>query len=155
YLSIEVIGQPLIVVRDEKKQVRVQSALSRHRGAIITESCGRARAFSCPYHSWPYSMSGELKSTTGNPPPMADVQGFKKEDHSLTQIRSEIWGGFIFITFNEQAEPLKQWLGDLPVFLAAYDLENMEWTHRDTYEVECNWKVWLENAFENYHVPTI
>ena len=31
----------------------------------------------------------------------------------------------------------------------------MQWTHRDEYEVGCNWKVWLENAFENYHAMTI
>jgi choline monooxygenase len=155
YFSIEVIGQPLIVVRDETKQVRVQSALCRHRGAIITESAGKCRAFVCPYHSWTYSLSGKLMSTPGNPPPMAGAECFKKEGHTLSQIRSELWGGFIFITFNEKAEPLKQWLGDLPQFLEGYDLESMTWTNRDTYEVDCNWKVWLENAFENYHVPTI
>lgn len=155
YYSIEVIGHPLIVVRDEAKQVQVQSALCRHRGAIITEAAGKTRAFVCPYHSWTYSLSGKLMSTPGNPPPMAGVECFRKEDHTLTQIRTELWGGFIFITFNEKAEPLQQWLGDLPRFLEAYDLENMVWTNRDTYEVPCNWKVWLENAFENYHVATI
>jgi choline monooxygenase len=155
YYAIEVVGQPLIVVRDEARRVRVQSALCRHRGAIITEGAGKCRAFVCPYHSWTYSLSGELMATPGNPPPMAGVECFSKADHRLTQIRTEQWGGFIFITFNENAEPLHQWLGDLPQFLKGYDLENMVWTHRDTYEVPCNWKVWLENAFENYHVATI
>ncbi len=155
YYSIEVIGQPLIVVRDEARQVRVQSAVCRHRGAIITEGSGKCRAFVCPYHSWTYSLSGKLMSTPGNPPPMAGVECFEREDHTLTQIRTELWGGFIFITFNQDAEPLAHWLGDLPRFLEAYDLENMVWTNRDTYEVPCNWKVWLENAFENYHVATI
>jgi choline monooxygenase len=155
YYSIEVIGQPLIVVRDETKQVRVQSALCRHRGAIITQTAGKTRAFACPYHSWTYTLSGKLVGTPGNPPPMAGVECFDKEDHGLTQIRTEVWGGFIFITFNEKAPPLREWLGDLPQFLQGYDLENMVWTNRDTYEVACNWKVWLENAFENYHVATI
>lgn len=155
YYAIEVIGQPLIVVRDDTKQVRVQSALCRHRGAIITEGAGHCRAFVCPYHSWTYNLSGKLMSTPGNPPPMAGVECFRKEDHTLTQIRTQIWGGFIFITFNESAPPLLEWLGDLPRFLEAYDLDNMVWTNRDTYQVDCNWKVWLENAFENYHVATI
>lgn len=155
YFSIEVIGQPLIVVRDDGNKVRVQSALCRHRGAIITEKAGHCRAFVCPYHSWTYNLSGKLMSTPGNPPPMAGVEGFRKEDHTLNQVRSELWGGFIFITFNDQAPPLRQWLGDLPDFLQGYDLESMVWTNKDVYEVDCNWKVWLENAFENYHVPTI
>ena len=155
YYSIEVIGQPLIVVRDETKQVRVQSALCRHRGAIITEGSGKCRAFVCPYHSWTYNLSGKLMSTPGNPPPMAGVECFNKDDHTLTQVRTELWAGFIFITFNDKASALREWLGDLPEFLEGYDLENMVWTNRDTYEVGCNWKVWLENAFENYHVATI
>jgi choline monooxygenase len=155
FFSIEVVGQPLIVVRDETNQVKVHSALCRHRGAIITEGKGKCRAFVCPYHSWTYALGGKLVSTPGNPPPMAGVEGFRMSDHNLTPIRSELWGGFIFITFDEKAEPLTRWLGDLPEFLAGYDLENMQWTNKDTYEVDCNWKVWLENAFENYHAMTI
>ncbi|MGE5615705.1 MAG: aromatic ring-hydroxylating oxygenase subunit alpha [Bacillota bacterium] len=155
YFSIELVGHPLIVVRDESGQVRVHSALCRHRGAIITEDKGKCRAFVCPYHSWTYALSGKLVSTPGNPPPMAGCEGFRMADHGLMPIRAEQWGGFIFVTFNESASPLLQWLGDLPKFLEAYDLENMQWTNKDTYEVACNWKVWLENAFENYHAMTI
>ena len=155
FFSIELVGQPLIVVRDENKQVRVHSAICRHRGAVITESAGRCRGFVCPYHSWTYGLSGKLIGVPGTPPPMEGSEGFKMADYSLTPVRSELWGGFIFATFNESAPPLVEWLGDLPGFLAGYDLENMQWTHRDTYEVDCNWKVWLENAFENYHAMTI
>ena len=155
FFSIELIGQPLIVVRDESGGVRVHSAVCRHRGAIITQSQGKCRAFVCPYHSWTYSLEGKLLGTPGSPPPMAGVEGFRTADYGLTQIRTEMWGGFIFITFDEEARPLLEWLGDLPAFLADYDLENMQWTNKDVYEVDCNWKVWLENAFENYHAMTI
>lgn len=155
FYSIEFLGQPLIVVRDEANEVRVHSALCRHRGAIITEGKGKCRAFVCPYHSWTYSLAGKLVSTPGNPPPMAGVEGFRPQDHNLTPVRAELWGGFIFVTFNEKAEPLLQWLGDLPKFLENYRLEDFQWTHRDEYLVDCNWKVWLENAFENYHAMTI
>jgi len=155
YYSIEIVGQPLIVIRDENQQVRVHSALCRHRGAIITEGAGHCRALVCPYHSWTYSPSGKLLNTPGNPPPMAGVSGFNMADHNLISIRTELWCGFIFINFDENAEPLMSWLGDLPEFLSSYQLENMQWTNRDMYEVDCNWKIWLENAFENYHVPSI
>lgn len=155
HFSIEIVGRPLIVVRDETDQIKVHSALCRHRGAIITEGAGKCRAFVCPYHSWTYSLSGKLMATPGNPPPMAGAAGFKPADHGLNTLRSDTWAGFIFVNFDNEAPPLKEWLGDLPDFLAAYKLEDMQWTHRDTYEVDCNWKVWLENAFENYHVPTI
>jgi choline monooxygenase len=155
FFSIEIVGHPLIVVRDDVGEIRVHSAICRHRGAVITEGHGHCRAFVCPYHSWTYAIDGRLVGTPGNPPPMAGAEGFSNADHGLTPVRSETWAGFIFVTFNETAEPLLRWLGDLPEFLAGYRLEEMRWTHRDVYDVECNWKVWLENAFENYHVPTI
>src|SRR5687768_8127040 len=115
FFSIEVIGQPLIVVRDEQGQVRVHSAICRHRGAIIAEGKkGKCRGFVCPYHSWTYALDGKLISTPGHPPPMAGAEGFKPSEHGLNAVRSDIWGGFIFATFNEKAESLKEWLGDLP-----------------------------------------
>jgi choline monooxygenase len=86
---------------------------------------------------------------------MAGVAGFNMADHNLISFRTEFWGGFIFVNFDENAESLLSWLGDLPEFLSSYQLENMQWTNRDMYEVDCNWKIWLENAFENYHVPSI
>ena len=155
FFSIELVGQPLIVVRDDANEIRVHSALCRHRGAIITEGQGKCRAFVCPYHSWTYSLAGKLVSTPGNPPPMAGVEGFRPQDHNLTPVRAEVWAGFIFVNFDEKAPPLLEWLGDLPQFLANYRLEDFQWTNRDEYVVDCNWKVWLENAFENYHVATI
>jgi choline monooxygenase len=155
YFTIEVLGQPLVAVRDDTGHVRVHSALCRHRGAMIAQGAGKCRAFVCPYHSWTYNLGGQLVATPGNPPPMEGAEGFRKEDYRLNAIRSEQWGGFIFVTFNAHARPLLEWLGDLPALLKSYDLEDMVWTHRDTYEVPCNWKIWLENAFENYHVPTV
>ncbi len=155
FFSIELVGHPLIVVRDDAGEVRVHSAICRHRGAVVTEGQGRCRAFVCPYHSWTYALDGKLVGTPGSPPPMAGAEGFERAQYGLTPIRTETWGGFIFVTFNPGAQALREWLGDLPAFLADYDLENMQWTHKDVYDVECNWKVWLENAFENYHAMTI
>jgi choline monooxygenase len=155
FFSIELVGHPLIVVRDDAGEVRVHSAICRHRGAVVTEGQGRCRAFVCPYHSWTYALDGKLVGTPGNPPPMAGAEGFERAQYGLTPIRAETWGGFIFVTFNQEAQALREWLGDLPAFLADYDLESMQWTHKDVYDVECNWKVWLENAFENYHAMTI
>jgi choline monooxygenase len=154
YFTHQVIGQPLIVVRDGS-EVRVHLGVCRHRGAIITQGKGKCRSFVCPYHSWTYALSGKLVGIPGSPHPLAGVEDFSNDDYGLIPIRSGIWGGFIFVTFNADAAPLQTWLGDLPEFLAEYKLEEMQWTHVDEYNVDCNWKVWLENAFENYHVATV
>lgn len=155
YFSIEILGKPLIVVRDESEQLRVHLGLCRHRGAILTEGAGRCRSFICPYHSWTYSLSGKLVGIPGSPHPLTGVESFDDADYGLLPVRCETWDGFIFVTFYEDAPPLQAWLGDLPAFLDDYDLAQMQWTHADVYDVDCNWKVWLENAFENYHVATV
>ncbi len=155
FYTLTLIGQPLIVVRDKDQRVHVLSAVCRHRGAVITESEGRCRQFVCPYHNWTYAHDGELIDTPGLPPPMAGAEGFDRANYRLNAVRTDFWAGFIFVTFNPHPQPLMRALGTLPGFLRNYRLEDMRYTHRDVYEVECNWKVWLENAFENYHVPTI
>ena len=156
FYTIQLVGQPLIVVRDNQNQVRVHSAICRHRGALIAEGeAGHCRTFVCPYHSWTYDLDGSLRATPGNPPPMAGVERFETRDYGLTPVRSDSWAGFVFVSFNPHPKPLLDWLEGLPAFLRNYDIQDMQFTHRDIYEVDCNWKVWLENAFENYHVPTI
>ena len=155
YFTMEIVRQPMIVVRDETGHVRVHLALCRHRGAIVAQGSGHCRSFICPYHSWTYALNGRLVGIPGSPHPLAGVDDFENADYGLVPVRAEMWGGFIFVTFNSEVKPLVEWLGDLPEFLADYSLEDMQWTHRDEYEVDCNWKVWLENAFENYHVATV
>ena len=155
FYTIPLLGQPLLVVRDIGSKVHVHSAVCRHRGAIVAAGEGNCRAFICPYHSWTYRLDGGLAAVPGAPSPYDGVENFDKGALGLTPVRSEIWAGFIFVNFDPQAKPLMQWLGGLPDFLARYRIEEMQFTHRDIYEVDCNWKVWLENAFENYHVATI
>ena len=154
FFSIPLLSRPLVVARDQNNNVNVLSAVCRHRGAVITESDGRCKQFVCPYHNWTYALNGELVKTPGAPA-MDESAGFDRSKHGLHALRTEFWGGFIFINFDAHAKPLLESLGTLPKFLENYRLEQMQFVRRDIYEVDCNWKVWLENAFENYHVPHI
>ena len=99
---------------------------------------------------------GELVSTPGSPPPMAGAEGFTPADHGLTPVRAETVGRLHLRHLQrERAAAACRGSATCQRFLEGYDLENMQWTHRDDYVVDCNWKVWLENAFENYHAMTI
>jgi choline monooxygenase len=156
FYTIDLLGEPLIVVRDKRNEVHVLSAVCRHRGSVIaTNTEGNCKAFVCPYHSWCYDLDGGLIDTPGLPPPMRDVQAFQTDDHGLMRMRSDTWAGFLFVTFNPRPKPLLEALGELPGFLANYRIDEMQFTHRDIYDIDVNWKVWLENAFENYHAPTV
>ena len=66
-----------------------------------------------------------------------------------------MWGGFMFVNFDDKAEPLLKYLGNLPQDLAAYDCENLVTTRVVVHEIECNWKIHIENAMEEYHLPSV
>jgi choline monooxygenase len=155
YYTVEVAGEPLLIVRDEHDVIRAHSAVCRHRGTVVADGVGNCRAFQCPYHNWTYALSGELLGTPGRPRPMDDVDGFDRAQYGLLPIRTDSWGGFIFVNIDGTAPDLHTWLGDLPERLKNYGLEDLRCTNRATYHVDCNWKVYLENAFESYHVATV
>jgi phenylpropionate dioxygenase-like ring-hydroxylating dioxygenase large terminal subunit len=86
---------------------------------------------------------------------MEQTPGFREEDYPLIPVRLEQWAGFIFVNFDDRAPGLMQYLGDLPEVLASYRMADMVCVRRKEYEIACNWKIYVENAMEAYHVPTV
>lgn len=151
YTAFDFAGVPVVLVRDEGGAVRAFVNSCRHRGTKIVDGAGTVTAFRCPYHSWVYGLDGALHVA----PQMEDTAGFAKTDFGLTPIRLETWDGFLFICFDPKADGLAAWLGDLPARMAPYRFADMVCTRRKTYELACNWKIYVENAMESYHVPTV
>ena len=152
YFAFEFVGVPVVVVRGRDGQVRAFANSCRHRGAKVIQGEGKCTVMSCPYHAWTYAIDdGRLIGAME----MDETEGFAKKDFGLLPLRLELWGGFMFLNFDKDAAPLSEWLGDLPEVLAAYKLEEMVTTRRVEYDLDCNWKVYVENAMESYHVPTV
>lgn len=151
YFAFDFVGVPVVVVRGDDGAVRAFANSCRHRGSVVAQGEGTCRAFRCPYHSWAYGLDGRLLSA----PEIDQTRNFDFADYGLVPIRLESWGGFLFITFDERAAPLSDWLGDLPERLASYRFDDMVCVRRKEYMLECNWKVYVENAMEAYHVPTV
>lgn len=152
YFAFEFVGVPVVVVRGRDGRVRAFANSCRHRGAKVMQGEGKCTVMSCPYHAWTYAIDdGRLIGAME----MDETAGFSKKDFGLVPLRLELWGGFMFLNFDEDAAPLSDWLGDLPEVLAAYRLEEMVTTRRVEYDLACNWKVYVENAMESYHVPTV
>ncbi len=152
YFAFEFVGVPVVVVRGRDGQVRAFANSCRHRGAKVMQGEGKCTVMSCPYHAWTYAIDdGRLIGAME----MDETEGFAKKDFGLLPLRLELWGGFMFLNFDKDAAPLSEWLGDLPEVLAAYKLEEMVTTRRVEYDLDCNWKVYVENAMESYHVPTV
>ena len=88
FLTVDLLGEPIIVVRDRAGKVRAFANTCRHRGTRLVSGSGRCPAIRCPYHSWTYSLTGELIGAPG----MEGVVSFNKADYGLIPIRNESWG---------------------------------------------------------------
>ena len=86
---------------------------------------------------------------------MDDTVGFKLANYGLIPVRLEIWGGFIFVNFDDEAEGLLDYLGDAPEVLKSYNCADLVCARIKTHEVDCNWKIHIENAMEDYHLPNV
>ena len=148
FFTLTLLGERLIVVRDEDNQVQVLSNVCRHRAAQIVEGKGNQRRFECPYHSWTYSLKGELIGA----PEMQHTDNFDKKQCQLATPRVEVWEGFIFVNFDQQAAPLGPRLAPLSERLQHYNLSEMRTVQTATYEGNWNWKIMVENYMEAYHV---
>jgi phenylpropionate dioxygenase-like ring-hydroxylating dioxygenase large terminal subunit len=151
YFTFDVAGVPLIIVRGMDGTIRALSNSCRHRGAKLIEGAGNARSFRCPYHSWLYDTLGRLRGAGG----MDGVKGFALEDYGLPEVKCELWGGFVFVNLDPAAAPLAAWLGDLDERLGSYGLADLRRTRTVERILECNWKVFVENGMEEYHLPTV
>ena len=151
YITVDYVGIPLIIVRGDDGEIRAVANSCRHRGTPVADGEGNCRAFTCPYHGWVYDLDGRLHSCPG----MEKTEGFDMSAQGLIPLRLEVFGCFMFINFDGNAQPLINYLGDFPEILGSYGLENLTLVRRLVHEVPCNWKVHIENAMEEYHLPMV
>ena len=148
YLSLDIVGEPIVVVRDAAGDLRALSAVCRHRYMVLVEpGRGRAEYLTCPYHLWRYKLDGRLDSA----PFMADVRGFDRAACRLPIFQVEEWEGFVFVNLDPAASALASRLEPVRQVLARYRLANaLEVAFYDR-RWDCNWKLALENGSESYH----
>ncbi|MCK6453717.1 MAG: aromatic ring-hydroxylating dioxygenase subunit alpha [Alphaproteobacteria bacterium] len=151
YLVFDYVGISTIIVRGKDRKVRAFANTCRHRGSAVMAGEGNCKAMRCPYHSWTYGLDGSLIAT----PYMNLTENFDPGAYSLAPIRLEVWGGFVFINFDANAESLRSYLGDLVDNTEGYRFDDMVCARRLTYEIAANWKLFYENFAEQYHIPFI
>jgi phenylpropionate dioxygenase-like ring-hydroxylating dioxygenase large terminal subunit len=151
YFTLTFAGVPIIVLRNNEGELRAFANSCRHRGTALLEGSGNCRLIVCPYHSWSYQLDGGLTAA----PEMQKTHGFDPAEHALVPIPLDTWGGFLFVNFDRNAAPLADYLGDLPERVVPYRLDQMACARRKEYVMECNWKLFVENAKESYHIATV
>jgi len=151
FFTLELAGEPLVVVRGADGELRAFFNVCRHHAAAVaTAPCGTAQHLRCPYHGWTYGLDGSLKGA----PEFAGVCNFDRAANGLAPVRVAVWEQFVFVSLNEQAAPLTDFLGDLPERIAPLGLSRLHFFERKTYSLRCNWKVYVDNYLDGgYHVP--
>jgi choline monooxygenase len=151
YFTTELIGEPLVFVRGLDGQLRGFYNVCRHRAGPPAEGCGSRKLFRCGYHGWTYGLDGALINATE----IEGVQGFRAEDFALVPVRTEEWFNLVFVNLDSEAPPLREALGELPRQAEKFPFAGMKLFERRTYDMKCNWKTYVDNYLEGYHLPSV
>jgi choline monooxygenase len=149
YFTAEVAGEPIIVVRDKQGILRAFSNVCRHRAGPIALGSGCKHVLRCQYHGWTYTLEGKLIGT----PDTDGVEFFDRSTMGMVPIRVETWEQFIFVNFDAAAPPLAEVLGQIPRQAAGFQFAGLQFAERRDYVIDCNWKVYVDNYLEGYHIP--
>jgi len=151
FFTVEIAGEPLVVVRGWDGELRGFYNVCRHHAAAVANvPCGTVQHLRCPYHGWTYGLDGSLKGA----PEFAGVCNFERGANGLVAVRVAAWEQFVFVTLDADAPDLKASLADLPVRVAPLELGKLQFFARKTYTLACNWKVYVDNYLDGgYHVP--
>ncbi|MFF7369673.1 aromatic ring-hydroxylating oxygenase subunit alpha [Streptomyces tricolor] len=156
YLRTEVLGEPVVVTRDEDGTLHALSRVCRHRFMDVlppetTPEQGALKRLTCPYHAWTYRLNGEYAGQLAGAPLMGRVD-FDRAACRLPRHRLEVWNGLLMICADPHAPALGRQLDGLTAKLAPYRLPDLVVAYTAAWEgVGANWKVALENGSENYH----
>lgn len=153
YLTLEIVDKPLLFVRGTDNVIRGFYNVCVHRGHLITEGCGQATHFTCPYHAWTYNCDGFLRHAPG----VSNLEALPESNRSFVPVEVESMHGFVFVRLRPGGLSLKDLFADafqdLSHRLPA--LERLRFAKRFVAEVDGNWKIMIENYLECYHcAPT-
>jgi phenylpropionate dioxygenase-like ring-hydroxylating dioxygenase large terminal subunit len=145
-------GSPILVVRGKDGVVRAFFNTCRHRGAPLVKECkGKVDGLVCGYHGWTYSLDGRLVNLRDK----RDFVGLDMNDYPLVPVRCEMFGNWIFVNEDLDAEPLLTHLGLMPEYLDEIQPAQVRFIDRRSYPVKCNVKVLLDAFLEVYHLKSI
>ena len=143
---------PVVIVRDHDGAIGGFVNACRHRGATVVEGRGNCgRQLSCPYHAWSYGLDGHLIGL----PSREEFQGCDLGAMGLVPVRTATAGPMVFACLDAQSPPFEVWGGELIAALARARGDEMELAFEYVYEVDVNWKVYVENGLEGYHVAIV
>jgi choline monooxygenase len=151
FFTTELLGEPLLFARGADGKLRAFYNVCRHRAGPPAAGCGSRKVFRCAYHGWTYGLEGELISA----PEFEGLRDFRAGDFALRPVRTEEWSNLIFVNLDPAARPLVESLGQLPRQTSPFAFERLRLFERRGYDMKCNWKTYVDNYLEGYHLPSV
>jgi p-cumate 2,3-dioxygenase subunit alpha len=156
FVTRTLCGRPILFCRDSAGAIRVFLNVCRHRGAVVCrERSGNARGYQCFYHGWSYDRDGCLDGVPGE---SSYPASFERKQFGLAEpAQVASYRGFVFVSFDSRAMPLEEYLAGAKEYLDLVvdqsptgEMEIIRGTQE--YTIRANWKLLVENSFDDYHL---
>lgn len=156
YAPAAIGALPLVVVRDTVGKLRCFHNVCRHRAGPIAVKEGKGRVLQCQYHGWSYGLDGRLIGT----PRCEGMRNFDKSLHGLPEVAVFEWAGMVFVNPSAaaggvEAQSFIRTLDGIAGKCGSQAPVGFEYYGRQTFQVQCNWKTYVDNYLEGYHVPMV
>lgn len=151
HVIYDIVNDSLIVVRSGPDEIRAYVNSCLHRGTMLRKEGGCVKQFRCPFHGWTWNLGGELTQLPG----AWDFPHVDQTKMALPGAQVGRWGGFVFVNFDPECEPLESYLEILPEHFAAFRMEDRYKAVHVAKVMPCNWKLALEAFAETYHVNLV
>lgn len=146
-----VADNPILVVMGDDHVLRAFYNVCRHRGGpLATENC-HSGMLQCKYHGWTYKLDGSLRGT----PRFNRVDLFDRSDFGLFPVLLDEWEGLLFVSLERQHKTVASDLTGIAERILPERLSSLKFARRVSYDVKCNWKAYIDNYLEGYHVPYV
>ena len=147
---IEICKQPVIISRVKENKINAFYNVCQHRGTILLNKRKCYKHFQCRYHGWIYDLNGDLLKARG-----FESSEMRNKDFKLKSIKVKIWNKLIFINFADDVAYFKRVFEGIDKRIGNVDFSNYHYFERVSYPIKCNWKVYLDNYLEGFHIPLV
>jgi phenylpropionate dioxygenase-like ring-hydroxylating dioxygenase large terminal subunit len=151
FVTYDIAGESILVVRDSAVSVKAFYNVCQHRGRRLKDGCGNTGVgINCRFHGWGWKLDGSLARVSARED-WAGCRDFRDDDLRLKEVRVETWAGWVFINMEPRAEPLQEYLAPVAEILAPFLLEDLRFNWYKTLILPCNWKTVIDAFNEGYH----
>jgi choline monooxygenase len=149
FVTADVAGEPLVIVRDTENRIRAYYNVCPHRAGALARGRGSRKSLQCLYHGWTFNLNGELVRAAG----MEGTENFDMSCFGLHAVRVETWGPYIFVNLDDDAPGLAEMWGSDFTRMSGLTFDGWKRVERSEYVIHANWKIYMDNYAEGYHVP--